>query len=621
MFSFFKLNFFFYWFIWSLVLIHLNVFVRAYLRRASTCTSTQKKCPFTLSQKYFNSPTVAIANTIFSEGFRNVVPSLNPMVLSMQMNSKLWTNFHHIHHGKSSPFSIACNTALYSTVESVSGGIGTHYVPPMAPTPPAPSYYDPTSFTNALTDNPPSTSSAKKRPDEGKSKLDDLQVVVIGLSHHNSKVDIREKLAIPEHEWNEVSKQLIEKYDSIAEASVISTCNRFEIYLAGENQYEVIRDAMQFLMERSQNSLDLLTLRKYLFMLSGEDAMWHLFRVASGLDSLIVGEGQILAQVKKAYDHSMTNGAPGGKVISRLFNIAIAAGKRVRTETGISRGAVSISSAAAEFTAMQLKTPNYGPIETTPKSLAEAKIVLIGAGKMARLLLVHLESQGVTSVTIVNRSKERIVELQAEFPTLTIQMEGMDSLWDVLETADICYPCTASTTTIINPEPLDALLAKRTKKSPLQIVDISVPRNVHPDCEALTDKYVQGFYNYNVDHLKVVVQQNTHKRKREILQADEILKDELNRFQLWQQSLGAIPTIAKLQEKAESMRQEEVLKGMKKFSSNLSNKDIELVERITKGIVAKLLHGPMSHLRQQKESDATRMAIQQVQQAFQLGEH
>jgi len=318
---------------------------------------------------------------------------------------------------------------------------------------------------------------------------------------------------------------------------------------------------------------------------------------------------------------------PGGKVISRLLNIAIAAGKRVRTETGISRGAVSISSAAAEFTTMQLQTPQYASAEVkAPKSLAESKIVIIGAGKMSRLLLVHLISQDVTAVTIVNRSKDRMEELQAEFPALQITMEPMEALWDVLETADVCYPCTAATTTIINPEPLNDVLNKRAQTNggiskPLQIVDISVPRNVHPDCESFTSQYANQFYNYNVDHLQAVVNQNTCKRKKEILQAEEILKDELNKFQMWQQSLGAIPTIAKLQEKAEQLRQEEVLKAMKKFSTNLSNKDVELVEKITKGIVAKLLHGPMSHLRQQKESDATRMAIQQVQMAFQLSEH
>lgn len=630
MFSFFK-HFIFYWFIWSLIIIHLNAFVRAYIGRASP--RAVKKCPFKLTTKYFNSPTVAIANSIYSDGLKSFIPSLNPMVLSMQKDAQSWTHFHHIHHcttPRCSP-SGTSNSALYSTMENT---MGTHYMP-LNPTPFAPSYYDPAAYpppnpvtptsTPALSTATPTSSAAKKRPT---AKLSDLQVVVLGLSHHNAKVDVREKLAIPEQEWNEVASQLVAQFDSISEATVISTCNRFEIYLAGVNQYEVIRDAMKFFLARSERNaqqseqqqpsqgLDLATLRKFLFMLSGEDAMWHLLRVSSGLDSLVIGEGQILAQVKKAYDHGLEEAAPGGKVVSRLFNIAIASGKRVRTETGISKGAVSVSSAAAEFTALQLRSPGYG--SAAPKTLAEADIVLVGAGKMARLLLVHLVSQGVNKVTIVNRSPERMAELQAEFPTLAITMVGMESLWQTLATADVCYPCTASTSTIIDPAPLEAVLASRSAAKPLQLVDISVPRNVHPEVDHLAAKYPNMLHNFNVDHLHTVVQQNTCKRKKEILQAERILRDELEKFMMWQQSLGAIPTIAKLQEKAEAVRQEEVLKAMNKFSSGLSEKDMAVVEKVTKGIVAKLLHGPMNHLRQQKECDATRMAIQQVQQAFQL---
>ena len=145
-------------------------------------------------------------------------------------------------------------------------------------------------------------------------------------------------------------------YESIAEAAILSTCNRFEVYLAGENQYECIKDATEFLIARSGNFLDQETLRKSLFMLSGEDAIWHMLRVSAGLDSLIVGEGQILSQVKKCYEHSIeAETGRGGKVLSRMLNTAVSAGKRVRSETGISKGAVSISSAAVEFSAIKIE--------------------------------------------------------------------------------------------------------------------------------------------------------------------------------------------------------------------------------------------------------------------------
>lgn len=370
--------------------------------------------------------------------------------------------------------------------------------------------------------------------------------------------------------------------------------------------------------------LDEATLRRNLFLLAGEDAIWHLLRVAAGLDSLVVGEGQILAQVKKAYEHGITpaaaapcvaeaaaaapascggggakGAAPAGKVIARLLNTAVSSGKRVRAETGISKGAVSISSAAAEFTHSRL----LSDCGVASGRMSDAKIVVLGAGKMARLLLVHLQSQGVRHVTIINRSLDRVHELAAEFPELHVEARLMTSLYDELVDADVVYPSTASETTIIDPEPLARVVAQRllrqqqqavsvTGRGGLHLVDISVPRNVHADCGRL-----DGVRAYTVDDLKAVVARNTAKRRREMLEAEGILREEQHKFAQWQQSLSAIPTIAKLQEKAEAYRQEELHKAMKKLSQ-LSPGDLATVERVTKGIVAKLLHGPMHHLRQ-----------------------
>jgi glutamyl-tRNA reductase len=405
-----------------------------------------------------------------------------------------------------------------------------------------------------------------------------------------------------------LSPQGLCDYESISEAAVLSTCNRFEIYLSGQNQYECIRDAVNYLEKRAGGALDQATLRKSLFMLSGEDAIWHLLKVGAGLDSLIVGEGQILAQVKRAYEHGIEETGQSGKVVSRMLNTAVTAGKRVRTETGISKGAVSISSAAAEFTALKIQG-DCG----IQRGLEGANIAIIGAGKMARLLLVHLETQGVQKVTIINRSADKVVELRKEFPEMTIELELMDKMWDVIQNSDVVYPSTSATTTIIDREPLiECLKGRLTRPGGIQFIDISVPRNVAADCAD-----IPGVFSYNVDDLKAVVERNTAKRRREMLEAEGILREELSKYRLWQQSLGAIPTIAKLQEKAENMRLEELTKASKKLS-NLSAKDLEAVDRLSKGIIAKLLHGPMNHLRQQKEGDATRAAIQQVQQAFQL---
>ena len=445
----------------------------------------------------------------------------------------------------------------------------------------------------------------KKKKKGGMGAATPLEVVVMGLSHHNAKVEVREKVAIPEDEWNAAAGVLCQ-YSSIQEAAPLSTCNRFEMYLAGENQYEVMRDAMDFLEKRSGGSLDQKTLRSNIFILSGEDAIWHLLKVSAGLDSLIVGEGQILAQVKRCYEHGIDDDGCSGKVISRMLNTAVSAGKRVRSETGISKGAVSISSAAAEFTDMKLIE------DLGVESIADSSICILGAGKMARLLIVHLQTQGVKKIRIVNRSPDRVEGLREEFPDVEIEYSPLSDMWTVIEESDVVYPATYSETTIVNPAELKDCMANRAKGRGIQFVDISVPRNVHPDCGD-----IEGVFSYNVDDLKAVVERNTAKRRKEMVEAELILREELDKYVLWQQSLGAIPTIAKLQEKAEKLRVEELSKVSKRLS-NLDAKDLEAVERLSKGIINKLLHGPMSHLRQQKTAEDTRASIRQVSEAFQL---
>ena len=291
-----------------------------------------------------------------------------------------------------------------------------------------------------------------------------------------------------------------------------------------------------------------------------------------------------------------------------MLNTAVSAGKRVRSETGISKGAVSISSAAAEFTNLCIEE------DLGKASIADARITILGAGKMARLLLVHLQTQGVKEVHIVNRSPDRVISLRDEFPDIKIEYSVLDDMWKVIGESDVVFPCTYSEVTIVNPDELQACMNTRKATHGVQFVDISVPRNVHPDCNS-----IDGVFSYNVDDLKAVVERNTAKRRKEMVEAEVILREEMSKYVLWQQSLGAIPTIAKLQEKAEKMRVEELAKVSKRLN-NLDAKDLETVERLSKGIVNKLLHGPMNHLRQQKTADDTRASIQQVRDAFQLEE-
>jgi glutamyl-tRNA reductase len=213
-------------------------------------------------------------------------------------------------------------------------------------------------------------------------------------------------------------------------------------------------------------------------MLSGDDAVWHVMRVAGGLDSLIVGEGQILSQVRQCYMHSVEEDGCGGKVLSRLLNCALAAGKRVRSETAIAKGSVSISSAAVELSEMLSQQDLQLPF-------SEARLAVVGAGKMTRLLITHLASRGLEKITIVNRSMARPQELAEQFPDVEIEIKLMDDLWDVVGRSDIIFTATSSVDYVIDEQKLEenGLMGGR----PLMLVDIAVPRNVGDDCKVVSN--------------------------------------------------------------------------------------------------------------------------------------
>lgn len=300
-----------------------------------------------------------------------------------------------------------------------------------------------------------------------------LQVHVVGLSIHHAQVDVREKLAVPEADWNAASAEICSTGE-VAEAAVLSTCNRFEVYYAASSPREAMAAITKYLAKRSD--LPVSVLRKNLFMLSGDDAVWHLMRVSGGLDSLVVGEGQILSQVRQCHLHSIEEDGSGGKVLSRMLNNAVAAGKRVRSETAIAKGSVSISSAAVELSEMlsqpDLKLP-----------FSEARLAVVGAGKMTRLLITHLASRGLEKITIVNRSRGRPEELQEQFPDVEIEIKLMDDLWDVVGKSDIVYVATSSEDYVID----GPLLEENglAGGNPLMLMDISVPRNVGDDCKSV----------------------------------------------------------------------------------------------------------------------------------------
>ena len=285
-----------------------------------------------------------------------------------------------------------------------------------------------------------------------------MNIAVVGLSHKTATVEVREKLSIPEDRMEAAIAQLM-SYPSIEEAAILSTCNRLELYVVTSEAESGIREIMQFLSEFSQ--LPLQYLRRYLFILLRQDAVTHLMRVASGLDSLVLGEGQILAQVKNTHRLAQQhNGA--GRILNQLFKQSLSAGKRVRTETEIGTGAVSISSAAVELA--QIKFQNLSDKHTT----------IIGAGKMSRLLVKHLISKGALKIAIVNRSRDRAAAMLKEFETSDAEFDirPLDQMLDCVAISDLVFTSTASTEVILSRQNLDAIAQNHTG---LTLIDISVP--------------------------------------------------------------------------------------------------------------------------------------------------
>jgi glutamyl-tRNA reductase len=334
-------------------------------------------------------------------------------------------------------------------------------------------------------------------------------------------------------------------------------------------------------MSRS-SGIPLDTLRPHMFLLRDRDATAHLLRVSGGLDSLVMGEGQILAQVKAV--HKAGQNCPGfGRHLNGLFKQAITAGKRVRTETSISSGAVSVSSAAAELA--QLKLPG--------NSFADAKVAIIGAGKMSRLLVKHLASKGCERLVLLNRSRPRAEALAEEFPEVEMEIRLMPDLMAVVAECDTIFAASSSEEILVSaadvaPMPSASAAVGGTRR----FFDISVPRNVGSDLGATLGSAV-----FNVDDLKVVVATNTDKRAAAAQEAEALLAEEQLVFEAWRDSLETVPTIKALRGKAETIRSTELDKALARLGPDLSKKQMKAVEELSRGIVNKLLHGPMTALR------------------------
>jgi len=402
-----------------------------------------------------------------------------------------------------------------------------------------------------------------------------IRIVNIGMNHESAPVELRECLAKdPAH----VDKALamMREFSCIKEGLFLSTCNRVEALFTTEQAEEAKNCVISLLCTLGEMPSERLCSR--LFSYEGQDAVRHVFRVASSLDSMVIGEPQILGQIKEAYSNA-TKEKTTGVILNRLLHRAFHTAKRVRTETGISDAAVSVSYAAVEL-AKKIFHDFKGK-----------KVLLIGAGEMAELSARHLLSQGVSAIAVANRTFQKALEVAQSFKGTPVSFEEIGAR--LLET-DIVISSTAAPGYVITHDQVKGSMKKRKNRS-LFFIDIAVPRDVEPSVNDLENVYV-----YDIDDLKGIVQVNIGQRQEEAVKADRIVEEEVIKFEQWLKTLEVVPTIVSLKEKAETIRQAELKKSLPSLGE-LSPLQLKSLETLTLSIMEKILNDPILFLKQKAD--------------------
>ena len=431
-----------------------------------------------------------------------------------------------------------------------------------------------------------------------------MHIAVVGLSHRTAPVEIREKLSIPEQSM-ETSLQTLRGHEQVLEASILSTCNRLEIYTLVRHPDLGITAVRDFLSGHSGLASD--DLSPHLFAFHHHDAVDHLLKVSAGLDSLVLGEGQILSQVKKMMRLGQEHKSIG-PILNRLLTQAVSTGKRVRSETNLSTGAVSVSSAAVELA--QLKLGQSRGLDELV-SLESEQVAVVGAGRMSRLLLQHLQAKGCSGVVLLNRTRERALTLAADFPGLPVQCRSLEDLDHCLSTCSLVFTSTAADEPIIDA----ARLTQLNRRSSLRLIDIGVPRNIAADVQG-----IPGVEAHDVDDLQEVVARNQEARQQVAREAQGLLDEESRLFLEWWDSLEAVPTINRLRASLEQIRIEELQKALSRMGPDFSARERKVVEALTKGMLNKILHTPVTQLRGPQPRAERQEALRVVERVFALDE-
>ena len=394
------------------------------------------------------------------------------------------------------------------------------------------------------------------------------QLIVIGWSHKNAPVKFRDKLFLSKDEIQCLVKEAVQP-DFIQELTILSTCNRTEFYFISSDTGSLInwvKDKYNSILKRNIDFAD-----GEPYTQQGSETIKHLFRVASGMESMMLGENQILSQVKTAHEHLLMS---SGKtpLLNQLFRDAVSCGKAVRTDTDLCRGAVSISLAAVELA------------KRIYSSFQKQKILLVGAGESAELTAKHFQENGAAQFVIVNRSEERGKRLAEKF---SAEYAELSEIPELLKQVDIVVAATHSKEYLFTSQQVNQALSARQYKN-LLMIDISTPRNIDTEIHK-----IQEVFLYDIDHLENVISENLEKRKGEIPTAELIIQEHSKKFMSWFKSLKVKPTISLLTQYYEKIRTEE----LQRYEHKASADEKDAMAKLSKGLVRKLLHYPITHLK------------------------
>jgi len=405
--------------------------------------------------------------------------------------------------------------------------------------------------------------------------FDRQEIVLVGVNHKTAPVEVREPLALKSVDE---PLRLFFILGCLEEVLFLSTCNRVEVLFTAQDPKGALNVLKGFWAKKS--GLPLSVLDEHLYEYHGEDAIRHVFKVASSLDSMVIGEPQILGQLKDAYRHASSLKTTG-LILNKLLHKAFSVAKKVRTETRVGSQAVSISYAAVE-----LARRIFG-------ELTDKLAMLIGAGEMAELAAQHLLGNGIKGLIVANRTFERAVELAR---TLKGEAIGLDEIGDALLKVDIVISSTGAPGFVLMKDQVKGVMRPR-RHRPLFFIDIAVPRDIDPEINA-----IENVYLFDIDDLKGVVEGNKQERAREARKAERMVEAEVLKFASWMKTLNMLPVIQEIQRKAESIRKREIERS-RKFLGDLTKEQEEALERLTNSIVQKILHDPIICLRKNASNE------------------